>query len=136
MEDKLKNRVAIVTGSGQGIGKAIALALAGEGAKVVTNNRRAGTAGGDAATAAGEIAASGGQAVPFFGDVADFDTARRLVRTAVDAFGKLDILVNNAGTANMEVRCWEMSEADWDECIDSHLKGSFNCIRHASAIMK
>jgi 3-oxoacyl-[acyl-carrier protein] reductase len=112
------------------------MALAAEGAKVVTNNRSAGTPGGDAGTVAEEIVKSGGKAVPFYGDVAGFETARQLIEKAEGEFGRIDILINNAGTANMSVKCWEMTEKDWDECLDSHLKGSFNCIRHASALMK
>jgi NAD(P)-dependent dehydrogenase (short-subunit alcohol dehydrogenase family) len=133
--DRLKGRVAIVTGSGQGIGKAIALALADEGASVVTNNRRAGTSGGDAETVAKEISDRGGQAVPFFGSVADFAVAQKIVQMAVDNFGRLDILVNNAG-ADAPKMVWNMSEAEWDRCVDSFLKGSFNCIRHATGLMR
>ena len=72
MAGKLKGKVAIVTGSGQGIGAAIAIALAAEGAKVVTNNRKPGTPGGDASTVAAEIKAVGGEAIPFYGSVSDF----------------------------------------------------------------
>jgi NAD(P)-dependent dehydrogenase (short-subunit alcohol dehydrogenase family) len=133
--DRLKGRVAIVTGSGQGIGKAIALALADEGASVVTNNRRAGTSGGDAETVAKEISDRGGQAVPFFGSVADFAVAQKIVQMAVDSFGRLDIMVNNAG-ADAPKMVWNMSEEEWDRCVDSFLKGSFNCIRHATGLMR
>lgn len=135
MSGKFKNKVAVVTGSGQGIGRAIALALAKEGAKVVTNNRRPGTSGGDAETTATDIRKDGGQAIPFFGDIANFDIAQKLIQTAVEEFGRLDILVNNAGTAN-HLRVWEMTEEDWDVCVDSYLKGTFNCTRHAAPIMK
>ncbi len=98
MSNRLKDRVALVTGSGQGIGKAIAIALAKEGAKVVTNNRRPGTSGGDAVTAAEEIRSAGEQAVPFFGSVAEFDEAQKAIQTAIDNFGRIDIIVNNAGS--------------------------------------
>jgi 3-oxoacyl-[acyl-carrier protein] reductase len=135
MGDRLKDRVAIVTGSGQGIGKAIALGLAEEGAKVVTNNRRPGTEGGDAETVAKEIKALGGEAVPFFGSVSEFDVAEKIVKTAVDSFGRLDILVNNAG-ADAPRMVWNMSEEDWDRCLDSFLKGSFNCTRFACGLMR
>ena len=135
MGDRLKDRVAIVTGSGQGIGKAIATALAREGAKVVTNNRKPGTSGGDAETTAKEIRDLGGQAVPFFGSVSDFDEARKLIQTALDNFARVDILVNNAG-ADAPKMVWNMTEEDWDRCMDSFLKGSFDCIRHAAGLMR
>jgi len=135
MGDRLKDRVAVVTGSGQGIGKAIAIALAKEGARVVTNNRRPGTQGGDAETTAREIMDMGGQAVPFFGSVSEFDMAQKLVQTAVDSFGRLDILVNNAG-ADAPRMVWNMTEEDWDRCVDSFLKGSFNCTRFACGLMR
>jgi NAD(P)-dependent dehydrogenase (short-subunit alcohol dehydrogenase family) len=135
MGDRLKDRVAIVTGSGQGIGRAIALALAKEGAKVVTNNRRPGTEGGDAETTAKEIKDMGGEAVPFFGSISEFDEAEKIVKTAVDSFGRLDILINNAG-ADAPRMVWNMTEEDWDRCLDSFLKGSFNCTRFACGLMR
>ncbi len=134
MGDKLKNRVAIVTGSGQGIGRAIAVALAGEGAKVVTNNRKPGTSGGDAETTAREIRGRGSQALPFFGDVSNFETARQLVQAAVDNFGRLDILINNAALVATN-KLWDITEEEWDQIVNSSLKGSFNCIRHACSLM-
>jgi len=135
MGDKLKGRVGVVTGSGQGIGKAIAIAMAKEGAKVVTNNRRPGTSGGDAETTAKEIKDMGGEVLPFFGSVSEFDVAQKLIQTAVDNFGRLDILVNNAG-ADVPSMVWNMTEEDWDRCVDSFLKGSFNCTRHACGLMR
>ena len=135
MGNRLKDRVAIVSGSGQGIGKAIAVAMALEGAKVVTNNRRPGTSGGDAVTAAKEINDRGGQSVPFFGSVSDFDVAQKLVQTALDNFGRVDIMVNNAG-ADAPKMVWNMSEEDWDLCVDSFLKSSFNCTRHVAGFMR
>ncbi|MDP2729738.1 MAG: SDR family NAD(P)-dependent oxidoreductase [Dehalococcoidales bacterium] len=135
MGDRLKDKVAIVTGSGQGIGQAIAVAFAREGAKVVTNNRRAGTSGGDAETVAGQITSMGGQAVPFFGSISEFGVAEKLIKTAVDNFGRLDILVNNAG-ADQPRMVWNMTEEDWDICLDSFLKGSFNCTRFACGVMR
>ena len=135
MGDRLKDRVAIVTGSGQGIGKAVAIGLAKEGAKVVTNNRRPGTSGGDAETVAREIRDLGGEAVPFFGNVSEFDGAQKLIQAAVGNFGRVDILVNNAG-GDAPKMVWNMTEEDWDRCVDSFLKGSFNCIQHASGLMR
>ncbi|MFC1943413.1 SDR family NAD(P)-dependent oxidoreductase [Chloroflexota bacterium] len=135
MGDRLKDKVAIVTGSGQGIGGAIAVALAKEGAKVVTNNRRPATSGGDAETTAKQITDMGGQAVPFFGSVSDFEVANKLIQTAADKFGRLDILVNNGG-ADQPHMVWNMTEEEWDTCVDSFLKGSFNCTRFACGLMR
>ncbi len=135
MGDRLKDKVAIVTGSGQGIGAAIAVAFAQEGVRVVTNNRRAGTSGGDAETVAKQITDMGGEAVPFFGSIDSFEVAGKLIQTAVDRFGRLDILVNNAG-ADQPRMVWNMTEGDWDICIDSFLKGSFNCTRFACGVMR
>ena len=131
MGDRLKNKVAIVTGSGQGIGKAIAVAMAKEGAKVVINDYIREYA----ETTAKEIIDREGQAVPFCGSIAEFEVARKLVQTAVDNFGKLDILVNNAGGVDTLCRVWDMTEEDWDRTISIHLKGSFNCIRHSCPLM-
>jgi 3-oxoacyl-[acyl-carrier protein] reductase len=135
MAGKLTGKVALVTGSGQGIGKAVAMALAAEGAKVVTNNRKAGTQGGDAATVASEIKAAGGEAVPFFGSVSDFKEAQQAIQTAVKSFGRIDIVVNNAGSDAPKM-VWNMSEEEWDMSINSYLKSSFNCIRHATPLMR
>ena len=159
MGDRLKGRVAVVTGSGQGIGRGIALGMAKEGAKVVANNRRPGSTGlsiygkefeeklnaeeqeharqlsGDAETVAKEIRDMGGEAVGFFGDVSDFKTAGKLIQTAVDNFGKVDILVNNAGTFSRGF-IWDLSEEAWDYVIAAKLKGTFNCIRQVASLMK
>ena len=135
MGDWLKDRVAVVTGSGQGIGKAIARAMAKEGAKVVVNNRSRGTPGGDAETVANEIKIMGGEAMAFFGSVSEFDVAEKLMKATVESFGRVDIMVNNAG-ADAPRMVWNMTEEDWDRCLDSYLKGSFNCTRFASALMR
>jgi len=135
MAGLLKGKVAVVTGSGQGIGKAIAIGLAAEGAAVITNNRKAGTQGGDAQTVADEIKKAGGKAAPFFGSISEFAGAENLIKTAVDNFGSCDILVNNAG-ADAPHMVWNMSEEEWDRCVDSFLKGSFACTRFAAPIMR
>ena len=85
MGASLEGKSAVVTGSGQGIGRAVALALAGEGARVVTNNRTAGTPGGDAETAAQQIRTAGGEAIAVFADAARYDDAQRLFRRASSA---------------------------------------------------
>ena len=135
MDPRLAGKVAIVTGSGQGIGKAIALELAREGAKVVTNSRKPGSKGGDAETAAKEIADMHGEAIPFFGSVSDFEVAGKLVQAAVDKFGRLDIMVNNAGSDAPHM-IWNMTEEEWDLSVDSYLKGTFNTCRFACGVMR
>src|SRR5689334_5312470 len=136
----LDGRVAIVTGSGRGIGRVFALCLAGEGAKVVVNDVGVsldgrGTDEDPAAQVCKEIEALGGEAVPSYDSVSDFDAAANIVQTAVDAFGTVDILVNNAGIVR-DRSLLKMEEADFDAVIAVHLKGSFNCTRHAAPIMK
>ena len=130
MGDHLQDKVAVITGSGHGIGKAIALAMAGEGARVVTNSRRAAMA----EAAAEEINLAGGKAVACPGDVASFDNTRDLIKTAVDSFGRIDILVNNAGNVVPHV-IWRMTEDEWDSVVSVHLKGAYNCIHHAAPYM-
>jgi len=131
MGNRLKNRVALITGSGRGIGRAVALAMAKEGAKVATNDCDPGFA----EAVVKEIAGIGGVAISFLGDVSKFKVANELVQTTVDNFGTLDILVNNAGVSR-DNPIWDMTEEDWDYVTAVHLKGSFNCIRHACGIMK
>jgi NAD(P)-dependent dehydrogenase (short-subunit alcohol dehydrogenase family) len=135
MGNALKGKVCIITGSGQGIGGALAMAFAEEGAAVVTNNRSAGTKGGDAATVAKQIMDKGGKAVPFFGSISEFGVAEKLIKTAVDNFGRVDILINNAG-ADAPHMIWNMTEEEWDLSIDSYLKGTFNCTRFACSVMR
>ena len=140
MSERLKGRVAIITGSGMGIGRAIANLMAREGASVVVNDLGSDVLGEGESTsvadkAVAEITANGGEAIANYEDVADFEGARRLVKSAIDAFGRLDILVNNAGISR---RVWlhEMTEQDWDLVLDVNLKGTFNCIRHACVPMR
>jgi NAD(P)-dependent dehydrogenase (short-subunit alcohol dehydrogenase family) len=132
-EKPLKCKVALVTGAGRGIGKAIATSLAAEGSKVVVNARN--HEGGHAEATAREIREAGGRAIAHYADVTDFEQARKLTQAALDAFGKLDILVNNAGVTGWKMP-WEMSEEDWDKVISVSLKGTFNCTRHACGFMK
>jgi 3-oxoacyl-[acyl-carrier protein] reductase len=89
---------------------------------------------GDAETTAVAIRDLGGEALPFFGDVGDFETARKLIEAAVDHFGRIDILVNNAGTF-MHAPIWEMTEEQWDHVAGNKPKSAFNTIRHASPHM-
>ena len=136
----LDGRVAIVTGSGRGIGREFALCFGREGAKVVVNDVGVsldgqGTDDDPALQVCKEIEALGGAAVPNYDSVSDFDGAGRIVQSAVDAFGTVDILVNNAGIVR-DKSLLKMEEADFDAVIAVHLKGSFNCTRHAAPVMK
>lgn len=136
----LEGRVAIVTGAGRGIGREFALCLAAQGAAVVVNDAGVALdgAGGDQAPArqvCDEIAAAGGKAVPNDDSVAEFEAAGRIVQTAIDAFGRLDILVNNAGIVR-DRSLLKMTEEDFDAVVAVHMKGTFNCTRHAAVPMR
>jgi NAD(P)-dependent dehydrogenase (short-subunit alcohol dehydrogenase family) len=129
-------RVVIVTGAGRGIGRGHALEFARQGAKVVVNDLGAaldgtGVSDSPARAVADEIGALGGEAVVNGDDVADWDGARRLVDTALDAFGRLDVVVNNAGFVRdrMFVSC---AENEWDAVVRVHLKGHFAVSRWAA----
>ena len=136
----LDGRVAVVTGSGRGIGRGIALCLASEGAKVVVNDPGStvdgrGKEGDPAHEVVEEIKKAGGQAVANYDSVADFAAAERIIKTAVDSFGRIDILVNNAGILR-DKSVVKMDESDFDAVLGVHLKGSFNCGRHAIPLMR
>ncbi|ORA70504.1 short-chain dehydrogenase [Mycolicibacterium insubricum] len=134
----LDGRVVIVTGAGGGIGRAHALALAAEGARVVVNDIGVGldgspAGGGSAAQAVvDEIVAAGGEAVANGSDVSDWDQAQALIDTAVTEFGTLDVLVNNAGIVRDRMFA-NTSEEEFDAVIAVHLKGHFATMRHAAA---
>ena len=123
-----EGRVVIVTGAGQGIGRAHALAFAAAGAAVVVNDYDADSA----AKVAAEIVAAGGRAVAAAGDVADWAAGERIVATAVAEFGGLDVLVNNAGFVRDRMLI-SLSEDEWDSVVRVHLKGHFVLLRHAGA---
>jgi NAD(P)-dependent dehydrogenase (short-subunit alcohol dehydrogenase family) len=136
-ERSCEGRVVIVTGAGRGIGREHALAFAREGALVVVNDlgtgpHGAGRSGGPAQEVAEHIRDLGGRAVASSDDVADWDGAARLVKTAVSAFGRLDVLVNNAGFVRDRMIV-SMTEQEWDDVIRVHLKGHFLPLRHAAA---
>ncbi|MCP5179759.1 MAG: SDR family NAD(P)-dependent oxidoreductase [Pseudomonadales bacterium] len=132
---KLDGKVAIVTGAGGGLGRCHALGLAAEGAAVVVNDlggARDGTGGGhsmaDAVVA--EIKAAGGRAVAQYGNVADAADAADLVKTAVDAFGRLDIVINNAGILR-DRTFKKITHEEWDAVIAVHLRGTYLVTRAA-----
>ncbi|MDR2486642.1 MAG: SDR family oxidoreductase, partial [Clostridiales Family XIII bacterium] len=153
-----QDKVVIVTGSGQGIGRAVALAFAAEGAKVVTNNRKPGSTGraqltdeqyaamgaedrakfdkahaevsGDAETTAAAIRSAGGEAVAVFANIVKMDEAKRVVDAAVEHFGGVDILVNVAGAFGSGP-LHELTEEDWDRVTSVKVKGYFNMMKFA-----
>jgi len=140
MANRLKGRNAVVTGAGSGIGKAVSLAMAKEGANIVACDLGGGIDGKGASTSAAdqtvsEIKALGVQAVASYGSVADFKAAEAMIKTCVEKFGRIDILVNVAGIDRAKM-LWNLSEEDWDIVISVHLKGTFNTIRHAAPFMR
>ncbi len=123
----LEGRVAVVTGGSRGIGKAIALELAKRGATVVVNYVRSADA---AEEVVAQIKKDGGDGMVVQADVANFEQAGNLIKTAIDTYEKIDILVNNAGITRDKL-IMMMSEEDWDAVSDTNLKGTFNCSKAA-----
>jgi NAD(P)-dependent dehydrogenase (short-subunit alcohol dehydrogenase family) len=138
--NNLENKVAIVTGSGRGIGREIALLMAKEGAKVVVNDL-GGSSDGDgndtkvADEVVQEIKDAGGEAAANYDSVTEFENAENIVKTALDHFGRVDIVVNNAGILRDRM-VFKMSEEEWDSVVAVHLKGSFNMTRATSPYFK
>ena len=138
MVDKLKGKVAIVTGSGGGIGRGEALVLAAEGAKVVVNDVGvSATEGGPrpADVVVEEIKKAGGEAVANYDSVATPEGGENIIKTALDAFGKLDILVNNAGILRDKM-VFNMTNEEWDAVIKVHLYGHFYTSRAACVLFR
>jgi NAD(P)-dependent dehydrogenase (short-subunit alcohol dehydrogenase family) len=130
-------RVVVITGAGNGIGRAHALAFAAQGAKVVVNDLGGsrdgtGSSAGPAQAVADEITAAGGEAVANTDDISSWAGAARLIRQAADTFGGLDVVVNNAGILRDRMIV-TMTEQDWDAVIAVHLKGTFAVLHHAAA---
>jgi 3-oxoacyl-[acyl-carrier protein] reductase len=125
MMSQLADRVAVVTGAGRGIGRAIALELARRGAAVVVNYHRSADAAGDVVR---QITEAGGRAVAIQADVSVLDQAAALIKAATETYGKIDILVNNAGTTR-DTLIMRMSEEDWDTVINTNLKSAWNCCK-------
>ena len=156
MDKILEGKVAIVTGSGQGIGRGIARYFASQGAKVITNNRKPGSGflanftkddmppedwdemvklAGDAQDTADIIRQEGGEAYPFFADVSDAMAAQSMVDFAVEKFGHLDIVVNNAaGLGGGPIE--NITDDQWNFHMSSKMKGTFNLMRSATPVMK
>ncbi len=125
MNNELAGKVAVVTGAGRNIGRAIALALADGGASIVANVR---SNQAEADNVVGEIKAAGGKAVAVLGDVADPKVAAAMAAAAAKAFGRIDILVNNAAVRR-EKSITEMSYDEWREVMGVILDGSFHCVK-------
>lgn len=140
MGDRLKGKVAIVTGAGRGIGRGEALALASEGAKVVVNDLGGAADGTSAATSpaddvVAEIKKMGEEATANYDSVTTMKGGENIVKTAVDAFGHLDILVNNAGILRDKM-VFNMSEEEWDIVMKVHLYGHFFTTRSACTLFR
>jgi 3-oxoacyl-[acyl-carrier protein] reductase len=128
---RLKDRIALITGSSRGVGRAIALAYAREGAKVMVNYTSNEKAAKEVVEAIQNL---GSQAVALRADVAKKPEAEALVKATVDHFGGIDILVNNAGFTRPAMMI-KMTEQQWDEVVDLHLKGAFLCTQAAAQHM-
>ena len=128
---KLKDKVAVVTGSSRGIGRAVALAYAKEGAKVVVNYSASEKA---AMEVVEKIKEMGSDAIAVRADVSKKDEAQALIKAAVDKFGRIDILVNNAGFTRPALLI-NMTEEQWDAVVDIHMKGTFLCSQAAAKYM-
>ncbi len=136
----LEGKAGIVTGAGRGIGREVALLLAKEGASVLVNDPGVGR-GGEATDerpadeVVGTITAAGGKAIANYDSVAEYENAGRMVKQCVDTFGKIDFLVNVAGMLR-ERMIWNMTEDDFDQVINVHLKGHWNMCHHAAKVMR
>jgi len=140
MTKHLEGKNAVVTGAGRGIGRAVSLELAKQGAKVVVcdlggSKSGEGADAGPAQKVVDEIKKAGGTAIANGENVTDFAAAERIIKTCVDNFGKIDILVNCAGILRDRMT-FNMTEQEWDAVLAVHLKGMFNMCRHAGRLMR
>lgn len=131
MAGALDDKVAIITGSSRGIGKAAALALAEQGGKIVVNYA---SSSGAADEVVAEIVEKGGEAIALQADVSKADQVDALIKNTMDKFGRIDVLVNNAGITR-DTLLLRMKPADWQAVIDLNLTGVFLCTRAVSKIM-
>jgi NAD(P)-dependent dehydrogenase (short-subunit alcohol dehydrogenase family) len=139
-EIRFDDRVAVITGAGGGLGRAYALLLGSRGAKVVVNDLGGSVdgVGGDntpAQSVVDEIKAAGGEAVPNYDSVSDWDSAQKIIQTAIDSFGKIDILINNAGILR-DKSLQKMSIEDYELVRSVHLDGTFFCTKAAFPHMR
>ncbi|MBJ19445.1 MAG: SDR family NAD(P)-dependent oxidoreductase [bacterium] len=137
---QMKDKVVAITGAGRGIGRAIAIAMAAEGASVIVNDLGSddhgrGSNPSPADEVVKEIRAAGGSAVANHRDVADFDEAAEIIGSAVEHFGRLDVLVNNAAV-HFHATVEDHSSEDWDRVLAVNAKGAFNCAHHALPVMR
>ncbi len=137
---RLENQVAVVTGAGGGIGRAVSLLLAAEGAAVVVNDLGCSLIGKEFSSSPAdsivrEIEKLGGKAVANYDSVATMEGGQGIMKTAIEHFGRIDIVVNAAGILR-SASIFKMTEEDWDFSINTHLKGHFTCIRHAVEVMR
>ena len=135
MGDMLKDKVAVITGAGSGLGRAHALGMATQGAKVVVNDigtsfNGDGVSNNPADVVVNTIKENGGEAVANYDSVATEEGAKGIIKTAIDTFGRIDILVNNAGIIRGG-SIYKIDPSDWDQMIKVHLYGTFYCTREA-----
>lgn len=140
MGELLKGKAVVITGGGGGLGRAIAVAMAEEGAKIVVNDIGGAKDGSGASTSpadqtAEEVRKRGGEAIANYDSIVNFAAAEKVIKACVDKFGRIDVLVNLAGNLRDKM-IWNMSEEDFDAVIAVHLKGTWNCTRHACVQMR